>query len=171
MDETTASKSEPQERSESLAFASASELMGALSQRQVASRELLETYLRRIERLNPTLNAIVTLDAEGALADADAADRARARGQSLGLLHGLPMTVKDCLMTTGMRTTAGAQALADYVPEHDADAIARVRAAGAIVLGKTNLSTFAADAQSYNDLFGTTNNPWDLTRTPGGSSG
>jgi amidase len=171
MDEIAASERKPQERSQSVVFASASELMGALARRQLSSRELLETYLRRIERLNSSLNAIVTVDAERALADADAADRARARGQSLGPLHGLPMTVKDCLMTAGMRTTAGAQALADYVPEHDADAVARVRAAGAIVFGKTNLPTFAGDAQSYNDLFGTTNNPWDLTRTPGGSSG
>ena len=171
MDQTVVSESNPQQPSQSLAFASASELLGALAQRQLSSRELLEMYLGRIERLNPALNAIVTLDAERALTAADAADHARARGQSLGLLHGLPMTVKDCLATAGVRTTAGAQALADYMPEHDAVAVARVRGAGAIVFGKTNLPTFAADAQSYNDLFGTTNNPWDLTRTPGGSSG
>jgi amidase len=171
MDETADSKSMPQERIQSLVFASAGELMGALAQHQLSSRELLETYLRRIERLNPALNAIITLDAERALADADAADRAAAKGQSRGPLHGLPMTVKDCLATAGMRTTAGAQALADYMPERDADAVARLRAAGAIVFGKTNLPAFAGDAQSYNDLFGTTNNPWDCTRTPGGSSG
>ena len=152
-------------------FASATKLAVALRQRTCSSRELLELYLGRIERHNPDLNAVVTLDAEGALAAADAADAALARGDATGPLHGLPITIKDCLATAGMRTTAGASELADYIPEQDATAVARLRAAGAIVMGKTNLPAYAGDAQSYNDLFGTTNNPWDLTRTPGGSSG
>src|SRR5215216_4211913 len=133
MNDTAENESIPDQGDRSRAFASATELVALLAQREISSRELLEIYLGRIERLNPALNAIVTLDAERALADADDADRAIARGQSRGLLHGLPMTVKDCLATAGMRMTAGAEALADYVPEHDADAVSRLRAAGAII--------------------------------------
>lgn len=152
-------------------FASATDLIAAVAERQVSSRELLEMYLRRVEQHNPALNAVVTLDAERALAEADAADVAIGRGERIGPLHGLPMTVKDCLETEGMRTTAGSKMLAEYVPTRDAVAVARLRNAGAIVFGKTNVPEFAGDAQSFNELFGTTNNPWDLTRTPGGSSG
>jgi amidase len=152
-------------------LASASDLLTALGRRTVSSRELLESYLSRIERYNPDLNAVVTLDAEKARAAADAADAATMRGETAGALHGLPVTIKDSLATAGLRTTSGAAELADYIPDQDAVAVARLRAAGAIIMGKTNLPTFAGDAQSYNDLFGTTNNPWDLARTPGGSSG
>ncbi|HET7095467.1 MAG TPA: amidase family protein, partial [Thermomicrobiales bacterium] len=152
-------------------FASATALVAALARRDVSSRELLEAHLRRVERHNPALNAVVTLDAERALAAATNADAAIARGEPTGPLHGLPVTVKDSLETAGLRTTSGAPSLADHVPARDAEAVARLRAAGAIVFGKTNLPTFAGDAQTYNDLFGVTNNPWDLTRTPGGSSG
>lgn len=152
-------------------FASATALIAALRRREFSSRELLEHYLGRVERYHPALNAVVTLDAERALAATDAADAALARGESTGPLHGLPVTVKDCLETAGLRTTVGAEVFADYVPERDAEVVARIRAGGAIVFGKTNLPTFAGDAQSYNDLFGTTNNPWDAGRTPGGSSG
>jgi amidase len=152
-------------------FASATELVAALRQKRLSSRELLETYVRRIERYNPALNAVVTLDAERARGAADAADAATMRGEATGPLHGLPVTVKDCLATAGLRTTAGSTSLASYVPEEDAVAVARLRAAGAIVFGKTNLPQFCGDIQSYNDLFGTANNPWDLSRTPGGSSG
>lgn len=152
-------------------FADATTLAAALAGREISSREALETYLARIARHNPALNAVVTLDAERALADADAADAELARGVPRGPLHGLPITVKDCLATAGLRTTAGAREMADYVPVEDAVAVARLRAAGAIVFGKTNLPAWAGDAQSYNELFGTTNNPWDVARTPGGSSG
>jgi amidase len=152
-------------------LASATALAGALARRELSSREALEMYLRRVERHNPALNAVVTLDAERALADADAADAAIARGKIVGPLHGLPVTVKDSLETAGLRTTAGADMFAEHVPSHDAEAVARLRAAGAIVFGKTNLPPFAGDSQTYNDLFGTTNNPWDVGRTPGGSSG
>jgi amidase len=154
-----------------LAMASATQLAAALRDRQVSSRELLDTYLERIAVHNPALNAVVTLDAEGARAAADVADRATARGHATGALHGLPMTVKDSLETAGMRTTAGAPDLAAYVPATDADAVARLRHEGAVVFGKTNLPVFAMDWQTSNPVFGTTNNPWDLTRTPGGSSG
>lgn len=152
-------------------FASATALAAALRDKRLSSRELLETYLRRIEQHNPALNAVVTLDTERAQAAADAADAALMRGEETGPLHGLPVTIKDCLATRGLRTTAGSTSLADYVPEEDAVAVARLRDAGAIVFGKTNLPEFCGGIQSYNGLFGTTNNPWDLARTPGGSSG
>jgi amidase len=152
-------------------FVDATTLAAALARREISSREALETYLARIERHNSALNAVVTLDAERALAEADAADAELARGESRGPLHGLPITIKDSLATAGLRTTSGAKALAEYVPPQDAVAVGRLRAAGAIIFGKTNLPEWAGDAQSYNALFGTTNNPWDLHRTPGGSSG
>lgn len=171
MDDPSISGAGPQQPECPAPFASATELLAALKQRQLSSRELLNGYLRRIERHNPALNAVVTLDVERAQAAADAADDARQRGEAAGALHGLPITIKDCLATAGLRTTSGAASLAEHVPDEDAVAVARLRAAGAIVIGKTNLPEFAGDAQSYNDLFGTTNNPWDLSRTPGGSSG
>ena len=154
-----------------LSTAPASDLLHALQTRELSSRELLEYYLSRIERYNPSLNAVVTVDAEGARAAAAAADEATARGHDVGALHGLPITIKDSFETAGMRTTAGAPDLVGYVPARDADAVARLRAAGAVIIGKTNLPTFAMDWQTYNPVFGTTNNPWDLSRTPGGSSG
>lgn len=152
-------------------FASATELTAALRQKQLSSRELLDAYLHRIEQHNPALNAVVTLDTERAQEAAEAADAAIARGETTGPLHGLPLTIKDCLATAGLRTTAGSADLADYIPEVDAVAVARLRAAGAIIFGKTNLPEYAGDLQTYNPLFGTTNNPWDVARTPGGSSG
>ena len=151
-----------------LAFAPAVELLAKLRARDVSARELTELYLGRIERLNPQLNAVVTLDAEGALARANELDRKREPG---GWLHGLPITIKDQFETAGLRTTCGAELYKDYVPKQNAAAVQRLVDAGAIVLGKTNLPAFAGDWQTYNDLFGTTNNPWDLSRTPGGSSG
>jgi len=151
--------------------ASASELTDALRARKVGSRELLELYLDRVERLNPALNAVVTLDAERALAEAAAADEAIARGEPLGPLHGLPITVKDTIETVGLRTTAGAAHLAEHVPPRDATAVARLRAAGAIVFGKTNTPPWASEPFTDNSIFGRTSNPWSLDRTPGGSSG
>ncbi|HEX5165428.1 MAG TPA: amidase [Thermomicrobiales bacterium] len=152
-------------------FASATRLAEALARREISSRELLDSYLGRVDRHNPALNAVVTIDAERARAEADAADAAIARGEAIGPLHGLPVTIKDSLATAGLRTTSGAGEFAEYVPDTDAVVVDRLRRAGAIVFGKTNLPTFAGDAQTYNDLFGTTNNPWDIERTPGGSSG
>jgi len=154
-----------------LAFRSALELADSLRRGELSSRELLEHYLARIEGVGSGLNAVVTLDAERALARADAADAARARGESWGPLHGLPMTVKDVFETAGLRTTAGAKPLAEHVPERDADAVQRLTGAGAIIFGKTNTPAWAMDWQTYNEIFGTTRNPWDLERTPGGSSG
>jgi amidase len=153
-----------------IAFQPAHALADAICRRELSSRELLEHYLDRIERLNPPLNAVVTLDAESARRAADDADAALARGEVVGPLHGVPMTVKDTYETAGMRTTCGLPAW-DRVPERDADAVARVRAAGAVVFGKTNTPVMAGDLQTVNPIFGTTNNPWDTTRSPGGSSG
>jgi amidase len=152
-------------------FQSASQLLRALRRRRVTSRELLETCLERVERVNPALNAVVTLDAERARAAADAADRALAEGAPLGPLHGLPVTVKDTYETAGVRTTCGVPELADHVSKTDAVSVARLRAAGAVIFGKTNTPTWAGDWQTTNPVFGTTHNPWDATRTPGGSSG
>ena len=145
-------------------------LADAIRRRELSSRELLEHYLARVETLNPKLNAVVTLDPDGARAAADAADAALARGEELGPLHGVPMTVKDTYLTAGMRTTCGLPAW-DHVPDHDAEAVRRLRGAGAVVFGKTNTPTLAGDWQTYNPIFGTSNNPWDPARTTGGSSG
>jgi amidase len=153
-----------------IALQPAHALAEAIRRRDVSSRELLEHYLARIEALNPPLNAIVTLDPDGARAAADAADASLARGDDVGPLHGLPMTVKDTYLTAGMRTTCGLPAW-DHVPDRDAEAVSRLRRAGAVIFGKTNTPTLAGDWQTYNAIFGTSNNPWDTTRTTGGSSG
>ena len=154
-----------------LAYWSAREVATAIREGRTSSREVLEAMLERIERLNPPLNAVVTLDAERARAEADAADAEAARGEFRGPLHGVCITIKDSFMTAGMRTTSGAPELSDFVPETDAVPVARLRGAGAVIVGKTNLPIYAGDAQSYNEVFGQSNNPWNLERTPGGSSG
>ena len=154
-----------------LAFRTASDLCGRLRRGELKSRELLELQLERVAKHNPLLNAVVTLDVTRARAQADAADRALAHGQELGALHGLPITIKDSFETEGLRTTCGAPELAQHVPTRDAIAVARLRAAGAIVFGKTNTPYMTSDWQSYNEVFGTTRNPWNPERTPGGSSG
>ena len=148
----------------------ATDLTRALHRREVSSRELVELYRTRIDELNPAVNAVVTVD-DRAAETAAAADDAAARGDLWGPLHGLPITIKDSLETAGLRTTGGAPEWAHHVPSRDADAVARLRSAGAIVIGKTNLPAYAGDAQTYNPLFGTTNNPWNTDRAVGGSSG
>src|SRR5947209_1770614 len=153
------------------AWLSATEQRGALEAGAVTSAELVELYLSRITAVNPSLNAIVTLDTDAAREAAIEADAARSRGADLGPLHGLPITVKDSYETAGMRTVCGRPDLADYVPTQDAEAVARLRRAGAIILGKTNMPTGNADVQASNPVFGRTNNPWDLSRTSGGSAG
>ena len=151
------------------------ELAAAIRDRRISSRELLDLYLDRIERLNPSLNAVVTLDVERAREATRRADdttaAAGADGHGLGPLHGLPTTIKDAIATAGIRSTGGATQLSDHVPAEDAPAVAQLKRAGAIVFGKTNLPEWSGDLQSFNDVFGTTNNPWDTNRTPGGSSG
>lgn len=145
-------------------------LAEAIRRREVSSRELLDVYLDRVERLNPPMNAVVTADPEGARRAADAADATLARGGVVSPLHGVPMTIKDSYETAGMRTTCGL-ATWDHVPERDAEAVRRLRGAGAVIFGKTNTPTLTADWQTFNPIFGTTNNPWDTARTTGGSSG
>lgn len=166
-------------------FATATRMLTALRAREISAAELLEEHLRRIERHNPRLNAIVVLDAERARKAARAADAAlaaeRPRGRrgaerlpargTRGAFLGLPLTVKECFYVEGLPTTGGLPERAEAVAEADARLVARLRAAGAIVMGKTNVPPNAADWQSSNPLFGRTNNPWDLERTPGGSSG
>lgn len=157
-----------------LAYQSAREIADAIRAGRTTSREVLEAMLARIDEKNPALNVVVTSDPDRARREADAADRLTREvgaGGALPPLHGVSMTIKDSFMTAGMRTTSGAPELADYVPETDAVPVARLRAAGAIVVGKTNLPIYAGDTQSYNEVFGQSNNPWDLSRTPGGSSG
>lgn len=154
-----------------LVFASAQELAAAIRDRRVSSLEVLDQHLAHIERHNPSLNVVVTLDAERARSEARDTDAALERGEVRGPLHGVPMTVKDGFATAGMRTTSGFPPWADYVPDIDAPVVGRLRAAGAILLGKTNLPTLSVDAQTDNPIFGRTNNPWDLSRTCGGSTG
>ncbi len=150
---------------------SAGELARAIRSKSVSSTELLEIELARIQRYDTDLNAVVTVDAEGARRGARAADDAVMRGDALGPLHGLPITIKDALETAGMRSTGGATELRDHIPAHDAPAVGRVKEAGAIVFAKTNVPKWSGDSQTHNELFGVTRNPWDLTRSPGGSSG
>jgi amidase len=154
-----------------VAFRSATELVSMLRRREISSRELLELLLARVAKHGKALNAVVALDVERARADAAAADEALAQGRARGPLHGLPMTIKDTFETAGLRTTAGNPEFASHVPTRDADSVARLRRAGAIVFGKTNVPFMAGDWQSYNEIYGTTNNPWNAARAPGGSSG
>ena len=150
-------------------FRSATTLLSLLRERKLGALELLDVQLARIERVNPKLNAIVALDLERARADARVADSLPV--ESRGPMHGLPITIKDAYEVVGMPATCGFPHLAEHRPARDADAVARLRAAGAIPFGKTNVPLAAADHQSYNPVYGTSNNPWDVSRTPGGSSG
>jgi len=147
------------------------ELAARIRAKQVSAREVLTAHLARIERVNPQVNAIVTLVAERAMADATRADEALARGDTPGPLHGLPVAHKDLVDTAGIRTTRGSPFFRDHVPAHDALIVTRIRAAGAVTLGKTNTPELGAGSQTFNTLFGATKNPYDLTRTCGGSSG
>src|SRR5579859_385273 len=149
----------------------ASAALAELEAGDTTSERLVEGLLERIDRLNPQLNAIITLDGAGARQRAKAADEARQRGECWGPLHGLPITIKDAFETAGMRTVSGYPPFSGHVPEKDAPPVARLRQAGAIIVGKTNLPTLANGIQCDNPVFGRTNNPWDVRRTPGGSSG
>lgn len=152
-------------------YASAGAAANAIRSKKVSSVELTKLMLDRIDRFNPKINAIVTITAEAAMRRAKEADAALAKGQIWGPLHGVPCTIKDTFETAGVLTTAGAPLFKGYVPKQDAIAVARMRAAGMVMLGKTNVPLMASDWQSYNDLFPTSNNPWNLSRTPGGSTG
>ncbi len=147
------------------------EQAAAIRSGDIGSVELLDAQLARLERLNPQVNAVCTLAVEAARERASAADEATANGQSWGPLHGLPVTIKDAIATAGIRSTGGSPVLLDHVPQHDAPVVASIKNAGAIVFGKTNVPLWSGDFQTFNEMFGTTNNPWDLARVPGGSSG
>ena len=154
-----------------LVFSSTTQLAAAIRAGHVSAVDVLEAQLAQIDRYNPALNAIITLDAECAYARAREADEALARGEVWGPLHGVPFTLKDAHSTAGMRTTVGFPPLADHVPQDDSTVTARLKAAGGILIGKTNVPAMLADYQTNNPIFGRTNNPWDVERTSGGSSG
>jgi len=153
-----------------LVYRGAGELVQALAARKVSSRELVEAAIARIEALDPKINAVVVRDFDRARQQADAADTALAKGERRPLL-GLPMTVKEAFNVAGLPTTWGIPAFKGWQPMQDALAVTRLKAAGAVILGKTNIPLAISDWQSFNEVYGTTNNPWDLARTPGGSSG
>ena len=154
-----------------LCFLSARELLCRIRAKNVSAAEVMAAHLARIERVNPHLNAIVTLHAEQATAAARRADEAQARGEQLGPLHGLPVAHKDLFSTRGMRTTFGSPIFKDHVPQVDSIVVERQRRAGAIAVGKTNVPEFGAGSQTFNTVFGQTRNPYDPTKTCGGSSG
>ena len=155
-----------------ICFMSASEIVKRIVLGHFSAREVMSAYLDQIDRVNPSVNAICTqIPRSEALAQADAADRAIARGEKVGILHGLPIAVKDAVMTKGIRTTMGSPIFANYIPDKDALLVQRLKKAGAIVIGKTNLPEFGAGSQTYNTVFGATRNPYNLEKTVGGSSG
>src|SRR5579885_3358465 len=154
-----------------LTFAPAAELARAIRERELSSTEVVEAYLPRIAAINPALNAVVQLPAERARAAARAADRALVRGEPIGPLHGVPFTVKDTLDVAGVIGAMGVPERAGLVPERDATVVARLRSAGGIVLGKTNVPPWGGGIETDNPVYGRTNNPYDPARTPGGSSG
>ena len=154
-----------------ICFSSAVELVERIRRRDVSAGEVMAAFLAQIERVNPLVNAIPTLLPERAEAGAEAADRALAAGEAVGPLHGLPVAIKDLVPTRGIRTTFGSPIYADHVPDQDEIIVERLRAAGAVVIGKTNTPEFGAGSQTFNPVFGKTRNPYALDRTCGGSSG
>ena len=142
-----------------------------LRRRKISPVELLNATLERIERLNPELNAFITIAAERALEDARRAQREIARGKNRGPLHGIPLPIKDNIETQGIRTTAGSKILSHFIPDRDADVVSALRQAGAVIIGKTNLHEFAYGITNENPHYGAARNPWDNTRVSGGSSG
>ena len=152
-------------------FNSAHEILEKIKQREVSSLEVLESFLTQVEKVNPTINAIVALDIERAKEKAIEADNKINLKSKLGPLHGLPMTIKDAFEVEGIVSTGGNPAWKDNIPKRNAEAVQRLVDAGAIIFGKTNVPFLSSDLQSFNKIYGTTNNPWDLERTPGGSSG
>ena len=156
---------------DNICFLPAVELARQIRAKQLSAVELLEAHLAQIERVNPRVNAIITLVADQAIAQARAADAALARGDAVGPLHGLPIAHKDLFPTKGIRTTSGSPIYANYVPDHSALIVERIQRAGAITIGKTNVPEFGAGSQTFNPVFGATLNPFDTSKTCGGSSG
>ncbi len=159
------------ELSNDTCFLTATEQKALLASRRIGALELLDQHLDRVRRVNPSCNAIVTVDEEGARRQARAVDEKLARGGIVGPLHGLPVTIKDSFAVVGMPATCGLEELRNYHPQEDAVAVAKIRASGAVIFGKTNSPPAASDHQSRNTLFGLTQNPWNPERTVGGSSG
>ena len=166
-----ASVTEAVDTSSSICFMSAIEMAREIRTKKLSAREALAAHLKQIERANPKVNAIVTLVAELASADAAKADEMQAHNEHLGPLHGLPVAHKDLLETRGIRTTFGSPLFKDYVPAEDDIVVARMKRAGAITIGKTNTPELGAGSQTFNTIFGATRNPYDLTKTCGGSTG
>jgi amidase len=154
-----------------LCFLSATELARRIRVKDLSAREVMEAHLAQIDRVNPKVNAIVTLLPELAMAQAKNADEALVRGEAIGPLHGLPIAHKDLVPTKGIRTTYGSRIFKDHVPDHNGLIVERLQQAGAITIGKTNTPEFGAGSQTFNEVFGATLNPYDLTKTCGGSSG
>ncbi len=170
-DTTDTSPIAPSTPGDELCALTAIELARRIRQKQVSARDVMTAHLARIERVNPKINAIVTLVADRAMADAAKADEQQAHGRPLGPLHGLPVAHKDLVPTAGIRTTFGSPFYKDNVPTKDALIVTRIRAAGAITLGKTNTPEFGAGSNTFNPVFGATHNPYNLAKTVGGSSG
>ncbi len=152
-------------------YSTAREMAAAVARQQISARELLDLHLERIEAVNPAVNAVVSLDVERARDGADRADRVTVSGAELGPVHGLPFAFKDTHEVAGWRTTFGSPLRADYVPKRDELIVERIRAAGAVPIGKTNVPEWAAGSHTFNPIFGTTRNPYDTSRSAGGSSG
>ncbi len=152
-------------------YKSAYELVDLLKKKELSSVELLGAFLNRVEKVNPDLNAVIVLDAERAMDKAKFADQVLSNGKNMGRLHGLPMSIKDAYSVEGLVSAGGNPAWKDYRPERHAEAVQHLVDEGAIIYGKTNVPFNSADIQTYNEIYGVTNNPWDLERTPGGSSG
>jgi amidase len=153
-------------------FRSAADRADALRRKEISSGELTELLFARIDAVNPRLNAVIDQRREAARAEAAAADAATARGEAVGPLHGVPVTIKESFDVAGMHTTWGNPAFQEFVADSDATVVQRMKQSGAIVVGKTNVAFMLGDfAQTANELYGVTNNPWDTSRTPGGSSG
>jgi len=169
--QTPSPASAPIGKPDELCDLSAVDLAARIRRKEVSARDVMASHIARIERVNPKVNAIVTLVADRAMADAARADEQTARGDDLGPLHGLPVAHKDLVDTAGIRTTRGSPFYRDTVPTRDALIVTRMRAAGAITCGKTNTPEFGAGSQTFNTVFGATRNPYDLTKTCGGSSG
>jgi amidase len=154
-----------------ICFLSAAGLVKRMRAKELSAAEVMQAHLSQIDRINPKVNAIVTLLAEQAMAQARSADEALAKGKELGCLHGLPVAHKDLVMTKGIRTTSGSPIFKDFVPQEDALIVERLKQAGAITIGKTNTPEFGAGSQTFNDVFGETLNPYNTSKTCGGSSG
>src|SRR5512144_1136225 len=156
---------------DSLVMRTAREQLRGLEDREFSARELLDAHLKQMDRFNATVNAVVSLDVDRAVEAAEAVDAARAAGSPRGPLAGLPMSIKDTHATAGLRTTYGSKLFADNVPTADDEIVRRLRAAGVVIVGKTNVPEMAAGSHTYNPVFGTTVNPYDTSRSVGGSSG